>query len=176
MALLSFAVLCISLIAVHAQDPLVCPPGALSSIDKSTCYNVIRTNKTFIEAESYCVTFSGHLCSFHNAFDNMIVNDYARNFLGVNSTFFIGGNDLMQTSQWQWTDGSDFDYDDFEWKNHQTNNKTLDGSSSPHTDCAQVSTDQGVWKKVNCYNATNVCCIVPKVIPGTTVSPMHALE
>ena len=51
-----------------------CPYDSLTSVDGSTCFYLVRSNKTFIEAEQACKQLGGHLASFHNAFDNMLVN------------------------------------------------------------------------------------------------------
>lgn len=61
-----------------------CPYDSLTSVDGSTCFYLVRSNKTFIEAEQACKQLGGHLASFHNAFDNMLVNGnfvYLDNFI-----------------------------------------------------------------------------------------------
>ena len=54
--------------------PAECPYGSLTSFDGKTCFHLVKANKTFIEAEGACNRLGGHLASFHNAFDNMLVN------------------------------------------------------------------------------------------------------
>ncbi|KAE9550274.1 hypothetical protein FO519_006512 [Halicephalobus sp. NKZ332] len=113
---------------------------------------MVKGNKTFVEAEKSCKNLGGHLASVHNAFDNMLVNDYARNFFGVSDSYYIGGNDVSQKNEWQWTDGTPFDFTDYE----------TPYTNGDYLDCLQVITDHGAWRRVDCYSGANYCCTIPK--------------
>uniref|UniRef100_A0AC35FK86 C-type lectin domain-containing protein n=1 Tax=Panagrolaimus sp. PS1159 TaxID=55785 RepID=A0AC35FK86_9BILA len=128
----------------------MCPYGAISSMSKQQCFQLFFGNLTFIEAEMDCQSRNGHLASIHNAFDNMLLNDYARNMIGSNSNFYIGANDLTN-KQWAWTDSSRFDYAD--WYTYQSGNA--------YADCALVDTSNGAWIRSDCYARSYYACSVP---------------
>jgi hypothetical protein len=128
----------------------MCPYGAISSMSKQQCFQLFFGNLTFIEAEMDCQSRNGHLASIHNAFDNMLLNDYARNMIGSNSNFYIGANDLTN-KQWAWTDSSRFDYAD--WYTYQSGNA--------FADCALVDTSNGAWIRSDCYARSYYACSVP---------------
>jgi hypothetical protein len=129
----------------------LCPYGTISSMSKQQCFKIFYGNLTFIEAEMDCQKYGGYLASIHNAFDNMLLNDYARNMFGTDMQYFIGANDLNSFKSWNWTDGSYFDFVDW-YKNQEVGD---------YFDCAQVVTTNGAWKKVDCYSRAPYACTVP---------------
>uniref|UniRef100_A0AC34FKQ4 C-type lectin domain-containing protein n=1 Tax=Panagrolaimus sp. ES5 TaxID=591445 RepID=A0AC34FKQ4_9BILA len=128
----------------------MCPYGAISSMSKKQCFQLFYKTLTFIEAEMDCQSRNGHLASIHDAFDNMLLNDYARNMFGPSSQFFIGANDLTN-KQWAWTDETQFDFVD--WYSYQSGNE--------YNDCALVDTSHGAWLKSDCYSEAYYACVVP---------------
>uniref|UniRef100_A0A914XXI6 C-type lectin domain-containing protein n=1 Tax=Panagrolaimus superbus TaxID=310955 RepID=A0A914XXI6_9BILA len=128
----------------------MCPYGAISSMSKQQCFQLFFKSLTFIEAEMDCQSRNGHLASIHNAFDNMLLNDYARNMIGPNTQYYIGANDLTN-KQWAWTDGTEFDFVD--WYTYQSGND--------YADCAVVDTSHGAWIKSDCYSGAFYACTVP---------------
>ncbi|CAI5449638.1 unnamed protein product [Caenorhabditis angaria] len=97
----------------------------------SLCLQFIRTPLDFHSAESICSGFSGHLVSIHNSIDNRNVASQAQQF--TDGAFWVGAKaiaqDVTNPLNWYWTDGTTFDY-----QNYQAGQPTSQGSTS----CMQV--------------------------------------
>lgn len=71
----------------------------------------------------------------------------------VNATdFWIGGSDLLITSNWTWTDGTIWSYTS--WANDEPNN-------NPGSDCVSSRLSDGLWIASNCFKRKPFICQIP---------------
>lgn len=96
---------------------LACPDGAFVGLNKSICYDVLvkSTGISWYDAETHCETHNnGHLASISNAFTNSFITSYL-NKTQSNNQYWIGGTSTMnEEGHWSWSDGSDFNYTNWE--------------------------------------------------------------
>uniref|UniRef100_A0A7E4WC22 C-type lectin domain-containing protein n=1 Tax=Panagrellus redivivus TaxID=6233 RepID=A0A7E4WC22_PANRE len=121
----------------------------IKSHSTGQCFLFVRSNITFIQAESFCENFySGHLASIHSAFDNLYVADHARETFGSDNQFYIGLTSL-ESANYTWQDGTAVDYTDF-----------VDNTNNGYQ-CTTVSLKTGTWIKTECFNtvANFVCSL-----------------
>uniref|UniRef100_A0AC34GTW2 C-type lectin domain-containing protein n=1 Tax=Panagrolaimus sp. ES5 TaxID=591445 RepID=A0AC34GTW2_9BILA len=138
-----------------------CPNGTFEY--QSNCYLFNNTETGFAAAEVYCNGMNGHLVSIHDAFVNAIVilKEAKIYFHGSSDTdFWIGANNLISKSKWNWTDGTNFDFTD--WNKGEPKNVT--GSN-----CAALSVIDGIWSAQDCFKLKPFVC---KILP-TADSPVY---
>ena len=99
-------------------------------------------------AESYCVsTYNSHLASIHSQSDNnSLVNlrasaptDHAQN------NGWIGLNDIDTEGNWEWIDGTVFNYTNWDETGIEPNGGTTEN-------CVDVTTGKGHWNDLPCVN------------------------
>ena len=73
------------------------------------CYISMNTRSTWESAEKSCVEWGGHLASIHSDLENYVVNSIrdTRDFT------WIGLSDTATNGVYVWTDGTEFDYNNF---------------------------------------------------------------
>uniref|UniRef100_A0AC34FT57 C-type lectin domain-containing protein n=1 Tax=Panagrolaimus sp. ES5 TaxID=591445 RepID=A0AC34FT57_9BILA len=113
---------------------------------------MFNANETgFAKAETICVRNGGHLVSIHDAFINDIITQYAPGFFKNNtsSNFWIGANSIETKNDWQWSDESVFDFNDW-------------GKSEPQNSsdlyCTSASMLEGYWKAEDCFTLKPFVC------------------
>ena len=73
------------------------------------CYISVNARATWDSAEDSCVEWGGHLASIHSDLEN-----YAVNSIRDNQDFtWIGLSDTANDGVYVWTDGTEFDYNNF---------------------------------------------------------------
>jgi hypothetical protein len=132
-----------------------CPDGSLSW--NNYCY--ILTQSEYGRAEWICQKNGGHLASIHDAFTNAEIAQNASDYFGKLPDFWIGANSLSVKNVWEWTDGSNFDYND--WRKGEPKN-TSDSM------CASVSMNDGYWSAENCFTYKPFVCEILNTDPITT--------
>lgn len=79
------------------------------------------TYRTWMDAEAYCNSFGGHLASIHSQAEE----DFLYSLLGAVSITWLGATDKNQEGVFVWTDGSDWDYSN--WDSGEPNQGPGDG-------------------------------------------------
>uniref|UniRef100_A0A914W7P0 Uncharacterized protein n=1 Tax=Plectus sambesii TaxID=2011161 RepID=A0A914W7P0_9BILA len=112
MRCLSIVVSLCLVITISLQD---CPDGwRKSEVIPNKCYYVGIQKKTWFDAEASCQSAqpNAHLTSITSAFENsnveaVVISTPSDSGCGQ---FWIGGNDIEQTGQFEWVDGSSWGY------------------------------------------------------------------
>ncbi|XP_030267216.1 ladderlectin-like isoform X2 [Sparus aurata] len=86
----------------------------------SRCFNFISSEKTWVEAERYCLRFGTNLASVHSQEEYEFVQEVVRGTTGRFPQAWLGANDAVKDGAWLWSDGSKF-YDGF-WAEFEPNN------------------------------------------------------
>uniref|UniRef100_A0A8R1DLY8 C-type lectin domain-containing protein n=1 Tax=Caenorhabditis japonica TaxID=281687 RepID=A0A8R1DLY8_CAEJA len=125
-----------------------------------TCLTFFRTATDFKSAEEICATLNGHLASIHNAIDNTIVSSQAQKYfsgsawLGAKTT----APDVTNPLNWYWTDGSNFDY-----QNYRVGEPRAQGSTA----CMQLQTETAKWLTANCSSQLPFVCSTSSSVAPT---------
>ncbi|CAL2036921.1 unnamed protein product [Caenorhabditis brenneri] len=140
-----------------------CGIESIADEHNNKCYDFYKAEVDFKAAESVCSTRNSHLVSVH---DNLIIpyltqkstqhlfeNGYA--WLGAQRAFPIGSN-----QQWEWTDGTPFDYQNF------TNEES---SSSETSGCMKFSVETGKWLTASCIEKHQFVCASDRKQKGTAL-------
>lgn len=98
------------LVVSGLPSPRSCPEGTDKSIRELKCFMYVSTQKSFVDAQSYCQTQGGNLASIRNALDNHLVADHARDrFKGL--FVYLGASVInSETNTWTWFDESQLKY------------------------------------------------------------------
>ncbi|TKR82376.1 hypothetical protein L596_016113 [Steinernema carpocapsae] len=95
---------------------LACPSEWTTFAQSGFCYRVFF-NMNWWDAENFCLGQGAHLASVHNEAENEFVANLASTYR--DSTYsqmtWIGGFSTTKTNRdWAWTDGSKFDYNNWQ--------------------------------------------------------------
>uniref|UniRef100_A0A1I7Z3X3 C-type lectin domain-containing protein n=1 Tax=Steinernema glaseri TaxID=37863 RepID=A0A1I7Z3X3_9BILA len=135
-----------------------CPPGALLSRDENSCYTPMFYNADFHTAEKTCVAAGGHLASLHTRYDCAYLIDYEH-------LYWLGGRDLYNNDTWTWTDGSPFNFNNWEA-----------GGNVDGDDCLLMDGSTALWQPHDCQKKYNFICEsaskddLPNTSPQTTTT------
>uniref|UniRef100_A0A672HIM9 C-type lectin domain-containing protein n=2 Tax=Salarias fasciatus TaxID=181472 RepID=A0A672HIM9_SALFA len=77
---------------------------------KDRCYRYFATDKTWADAEYYCVSQGANLVSIHSVQEHNFVNWLIGILDPEQSPTWIGLNDVHKEGAWMWSDGSRFDF------------------------------------------------------------------
>ncbi|XP_029803845.1 synaptotagmin-17 isoform X2 [Suricata suricatta] len=151
------------------------PPASLCPLFwmefKGHCYRFFPLNKTWAEADFYCSEFSigrksAKLASIHSWEENVFVYDLVNSCVpGIPADIWTGLHDHRQEGQFEWTDGSSYDY------SYWDGNQPDDGvHKDPEEDCVQIwyrpTSALRSWNDNTCsLKFPFVCKIAPLTIP-----------
>nr|XP_038042854.1 C-type lectin domain family 19 member A isoform X1 [Anas platyrhynchos] len=133
------------------------------------CYRYFPINKTWAEADLYCAEFSigirsAKLASIHSWEENVFVYDLVNSRVpGIPTDIWTGLNDLRQEGNFEWTDGSSYDY------NYWDGSQPDDGIHSipEEEDCVQIwyraSSALRSWNDNACGRAFPFVCKIPSL-------------
>ncbi|KAI4879714.1 hypothetical protein NFI96_013867 [Prochilodus magdalenae] len=95
--------------------------------------------------QQYCVSLGGHLASVHSSEEYSFIQS-----LVGNSQAWLGATDVAQVGVWVWTDGSAFDY--INWNSGEPNGGT-------NENCLMMNYIQVNWNDFPCegYPCSSVC-------------------
>ncbi|XP_023152927.1 galactose-specific lectin nattectin [Amphiprion ocellaris] len=101
----------------EGSDPLNCEhghycPDGWTYYDEQ-CYKYIDSEKTWIEAEFYCLFEGGNLASIHSDEQNYFIKGLTKGDGHDFPQAWIGGFDAIYPGYWMWSDGSKFNYDNW---------------------------------------------------------------
>ncbi|XP_072174209.1 macrophage mannose receptor 1-like [Diadema setosum] len=127
---------------------------------ENNCYYINNTGITFDEAEQICVDYGGHLASIHSGGEMSFIE------LRLDKRdYYIGLGDRDTEGVYTWTDGTPFDYRN--WDLNEPNDR---GGTE---ECVHVRgpyvTPSGVWNDVSCDALYSFIC--EKAASTTTPVP-----
>ncbi|KAF1383067.1 hypothetical protein PFLUV_G00150460 [Perca fluviatilis] len=76
----------------------------------SRCFAFYIQTKTWIDAETFCISAGGNLASIHSDAEHGFLKSFIHQVTGAHTTSWIGGFDAVKEGTWMWTDGSKFNY------------------------------------------------------------------
>ncbi|XP_068102955.1 C-type lectin domain family 19 member A isoform X2 [Hyperolius riggenbachi] len=133
------------------------------------CYRFFPMNKTWAEADFYCSEFSlgrttGKLVSIHSWDENIFVFDLVNSQVpGIPTDIWIGLSDRRQEGEFEWTDGSEHDYD--YWDGNQPDDAS--NSSAEDEDCVEIwyryYSALRSWNDNSCKREFPFVCKIPSV-------------
>uniref|UniRef100_A0A4W5RP91 C-type lectin domain-containing protein n=1 Tax=Hucho hucho TaxID=62062 RepID=A0A4W5RP91_9TELE len=134
-----------------AESDRPCPGGWTKY--KSRCFMFVNTAMTWPQAESYCLSLGANLASVHNYWENYNLQQLVLKNTGQHHATWIGGSDAVQNRQWFWSDGSKFDYQN--WERGEPNNY---GGREP---CIHMNAGgDKMWNDLDCgVNLPSVCAL-----------------
>lgn len=134
-----------------------CPPHwtRFSEHGHDMCYMFINSNKTWVEAESYCRFEHGRLASIHCQETNHFLQVLTRGETYEFPETWVGGTNAVQTCFWMWSDGSDFAFED--WSHEDSKNRN-DSCLSINHGCAP---NQYKWSSSSCNRTLPFVCAKP---------------
>ncbi|TKR96504.1 hypothetical protein L596_010512 [Steinernema carpocapsae] len=101
-----------SLLWQHSEALDECPIGAVYSPSSMRCFQLVYTPTGFLEAVHYCRIFQSNLVSVLNKGDLDVLGDLLSEQIGLHGDTYpglwIGGHNLMDFTEWKWTDGHSF--------------------------------------------------------------------
>ncbi|XP_028447819.1 galactose-specific lectin nattectin-like [Perca flavescens] len=103
--------LCLSSGLLTAYGAPACPPDWTQF--GSRCFSFNIQPKTWIDAETFCLTAGGNLASIHSAEEHKFIRDFINQVSVTNTFSWIGGTDAVKEGTWLWSDGSKFDFINF---------------------------------------------------------------
>ena len=106
----------------------------------SHCYKFFGEKLTWFDAQARCEKEGSHLASVHSGDENQFLGTFQDS-----SGWWIGGNDLDTEGTWVWTDGTEWDYQN--WSPGQPS--TSYSNSDEHCLEFWAST---FWNDVPCNN------------------------
>ncbi|XP_041103294.1 lectin-like [Polyodon spathula] len=118
---------------------------------KNKCYQYVKDRKTWADAELYCLSLGGNLASIHSVEDNQAIQNLINNNDASNGYTWIGGSDCFKEGSWYWTDGSKWDYNN--WNKGEPNNLGVEN-------CLHLNFPvPGGWNDVACSNLYPSVCV-----------------
>ncbi|XP_038821911.1 ladderlectin isoform X1 [Salvelinus namaycush] len=134
---------------VAAENRNQCPTGWFQF--GSRCFMFVETARSWPLAERHCVSLGANLASLHSSAEYQFLQEVVESKTGGFSTTWIGGFDAVQDRLWFWSDGSEFDYQN--WKKGEPNNS---GGREP---CIVINWgDEYRWNDINCRNIFPSVC------------------
>merc|ERR1719158_352443 len=111
-----------------------CPSGW--SRYENSCFIYITSSDNYCSyAQSHCESLGGNLASLHNQEEF----NFVQNLISYSDRIWIGGSDVVHEGTWTWSDGSDWDYEN--WLSDQPDD-------TPDQNCAVI--DGAGWRDLGC--------------------------
>ena len=104
-------------------------------------YKVFQKKKDWIDAESHCVGWGGHLASISSLNEQIFIDRLLQN--SPDNAVWIGLNDRQQEDRLEWTDGTSVVSSYQFWNSGEPNN-------GGEEDCVEITQNSGRWYFVNC--------------------------
>uniref|UniRef100_A0A1I8AIP5 C-type lectin domain-containing protein n=1 Tax=Steinernema glaseri TaxID=37863 RepID=A0A1I8AIP5_9BILA len=167
-SLLLAAILCSGALSrTLSVEPIerVCPPGVVTSSDRSKCFFIVPVPTTFEDAHKTCSNLKLRVASIESEADNNWLTETAYDRftdLGLDRTvFWLGASVSASSGTWKWLDGSPFSFSNW-----------ADSHAGPGN-CLFVDSASGLWHTGNCTERASYVCEgdVPKPTPPPTTAP-----
>ena len=114
-----------------------------------SCYKLFDEKLDWKDAETHCQLEGGHLVSIRSTEENQFVTKF------VKMDTWIGANDFNSEGDWEWSDGSTWDYSD--WNPGNPNHDHLSMLSVRHCGIIETSYNKK-WEDENCNQVINFIC------------------
>ncbi|XP_061828804.1 galactose-specific lectin nattectin-like [Nerophis lumbriciformis] len=121
-----------------------CCPKGWTQLDKR-CFIYKDDNRTFSDAESICKVIGGNLASIRSALENVVVLQVIKKGADPVEDTWIGLHEAIEEDDYIWTDGSEFDFSDF-------NDESNDG------DCVEIGESDKLWTNDICETEHPYVC------------------
>lgn len=89
-----------------------CGTGYIQGPSLTDCYKFVAKGAHWYAAEWRCVSLGGHLTSVSSALASSFLKEEVPSCCSGN--YWIGGSNDDQDSTWEWSDGTPFDYSDWD--------------------------------------------------------------
>ncbi|KAI1897999.1 hypothetical protein AGOR_G00089080 [Albula goreensis] len=115
------------------------------------CFKFIQRSMTWIEGEKYCLSIGGNLASVHSKEEYLFLQHIIQRGHGGYPIVWIGGSNCVEVKTWLWSDGSNFDY--YNWNSGEPNN------SGGHENCLQMNAGgEKAWNDLGCSSSMYIIC------------------
>ncbi|KAL0968616.1 hypothetical protein UPYG_G00269210 [Umbra pygmaea] len=132
----------------EAEDDRPCSDGWTEF--NSRYFKYVSTPKTWVDAEKYCISLGGNLASVHSAGEYDAIKRLVSTSAGGDPATWIGGTDIYQDRTWFWSDGTSFDYTN--WNSGEPNN-------AGREPCIVTNWPGGnQWNDIRCENTYPSVC------------------
>uniref|UniRef100_A0A4W5LT95 C-type lectin domain-containing protein n=1 Tax=Hucho hucho TaxID=62062 RepID=A0A4W5LT95_9TELE len=111
----------------------------------SRCFKFVSIPQSWADSEQHCLALGGNLASVQNLLEYQFMQALTKDTNGHLPDTWLGGFDAVKEGLWMWSDGSRFDYTN--WNTDEPNN------AGEGEDCLQLT------------NMTNKTCIHRKSQP-----------
>ncbi|KAI4900981.1 hypothetical protein NFI96_011888 [Prochilodus magdalenae] len=81
----------------------------------SRCFRIFTEAAAWMDSEYTCMTMGGHLASVHSDEEYTFIQDLVLNTINSSSPVWLGATDALQDGVWVWTDGSAFNYNNWNY-------------------------------------------------------------
>ncbi|WP_165734441.1 C-type lectin domain-containing protein [Polaribacter sp. 20A6] len=114
---------------------------------ETRCYKFFSQSATWIEAERNCIALSAHLASVNKEKEN----SFLLGLLPSPTTLcWIGVQDAVEEGEWLWSDGTNYDYNN--WCTGEPNNLNVEN-------CGEINwTSDECWNDSTCTNPKGYIC------------------
>ncbi|KAL0968617.1 hypothetical protein UPYG_G00269220 [Umbra pygmaea] len=134
---------------MEAEDITPCSDGWTEI--NSRYFKYVSTPKTWLDSEKFCISLGGNLASVHSAGEYDAIRRLVSISAGGDPATWIGGTDSYQDRTWFWSDGTKFDY--YNWNGGEPNNA---GGREP---CIQINSGAGhQWNDLTCGQTLPSVC------------------
>lgn len=126
------------------------------TIDNKTCFwfsNYFQI-ETWHDAEQKCQSSGSHLISIHDPIVNAFIPIYAKRSNSYPATYWLGLNSLQQRMNYQWTDETPNDYNNFTI----INSTRVQDVAYTQGRCVSVRASSGQWEHQDCNDRTGLIC------------------
>ncbi|XP_034741184.1 galactose-specific lectin nattectin-like [Etheostoma cragini] len=112
--------------------------------------------KTWANAETTCLAAGGNLASIHSAAEHKYIRDYINQVSTANTFSWIGGTDAVTEGTWMWSDGSKFNFVDF---------NAGDPNGGVAENCLVINIGVTGWYDLACFVPFTFVCSKDSVQP-----------
>ncbi|XP_039630077.1 deleted in malignant brain tumors 1 protein-like [Polypterus senegalus] len=116
------------------------------------CYKFFTGKKSWIDAELHCLSLGGNLASVLNSSANKFITSLIKSRDVTSPVTWLGGSDAVRESTWLWTDGSRWNYSN--WNSGDPNN------AGGNEKCIHINFKvQGGWNDKDCTELYPFVCV-----------------
>ncbi|XP_022595880.1 galactose-specific lectin nattectin-like [Seriola dumerili] len=116
----------------------------------SRCFIFYWNSKTWLDAETYCISIGGNLASVHSADEHFFLRNMIYRVSGRYRLTWIGGFDAVEDGVWMWSDGSKFDYT--RWATNEPD------VSNTAQHCVEMNRNKNYWGDDSCTSRNPFIC------------------
>ncbi|XP_038817337.1 ladderlectin-like [Salvelinus namaycush] len=109
----------------------------------SHCFKFVSIQQSFVDSEQNCLALGGNLASVHSLLEYQFMQALTKDTNGDLHSTWLGGFDAIKEGTWMWSDGSRFDYTN--WDTDEPNNAG-EGEDCLHMNAASAK----LWFDVPC--------------------------